>query len=130
MLSEENDEIFLKRMDDVQNSRFTRLCIDNKTRWRSDLKMGRAQLKNNCEINIHTFIYFLILIFNFCSAIVKRCLEIDECYDLILTNDDLTLLSDYVNLLKNFEVFTSYIQAENYPTMNSIILFRVEIIQK
>lgn len=72
----------------------------------------------------------VILCFNFRPAIVKRCLEINECYDLILNNDDLKLLSDYVDLLANFEVFTSYVQADSYPTMNSILLFRTEIIQK
>lgn len=51
-------------------------------------------------------------------------------YDLILNNDDIALLSDFVQLLSVFEVFTTYAQGKNYPTMNSVLLFREEIIQR
>lgn len=64
------------------------------------------------------------------ADIVKRCLEISGDYDLILNEDELEMLSNYVKLLEVFNVFTVYVQAKNYPTMNSILLFRSEIIEK
>lgn len=64
------------------------------------------------------------------TDIIKRCLEITGEYDLILKEEELELLARYVELLKVFEVFTVHVQARNYPTMNSIILFRSEIIDK
>lgn len=73
--------------------------------------------------------FFSVFLFDY-TAIVKRCLELYEFYDLILNSEDLALLSDYVQLLSLFEVFTAYAQGKNYPTMNSVLLFRTEIIEK
>lgn len=64
------------------------------------------------------------------ADVVKRCLELSEDYDLILNKKELEMLSDYVKLLDVFNIFTVYVQAKNYPTMNSIMLFRSEIIEK
>lgn len=64
------------------------------------------------------------------ADIVKRCLEITENYDLIPNEEEWELLARYVDLLKVFEVFTVNVQAKNYPTMNSIILFRSEIVDR
>lgn len=74
---------------------------------------------------------FVFFIFIRCFAdIIKRCLEVNGDYDLILNDDEIELLSDYVELLKVFEIFTVYTQGTSYPTMNSIVLFKSEIIEK
>lgn len=51
-------------------------------------------------------------------------------YDLLLSNEELELLGNFVELLEVFEVFTKFIQGEFYPTLNSIVLFRTEIINR
>lgn len=44
--------------------------------------------------------------------------------------DELSILEDLVELLEVFQIFTTYIQGEKYPTLNSVVLFRTEIIKK
>lgn len=61
------------------------------------------------------------------AACIKRCLEKMKSYELILTDDELQLLKDLVEILEIFEIFTVHVQEEYYPTMNSIVLFRSEI---
>lgn len=78
--------------------------------------------------------YLFLRIFNFHGRFlvdtIKRCLEITGDYNLILNEIELELLARYVELLKVFEIFTVHVQAKNYPTMNTIILFRSEIIER
>lgn len=77
---------------------------------------------------------FFLGIFIFSSLrfvdIIKRCLEITGDYNLILNEVEWELLERYVELLKVFEIFTVHVQARNYPTMNTIILFRSEIVER
>ncbi|XP_031639538.1 zinc finger BED domain-containing protein DAYSLEEPER-like [Contarinia nasturtii] len=70
-----------------------------------------------------------------CSAhfknadIVRKCLEQREEYDLILTRSEIKLLERLADVLDVFNTFTKYIQGNSYPTLNSLILFYVEIKQ-
>lgn len=66
----------------------------------------------------------------FSADIVRRCLEGRKKYNLILTNNELALTKDLIELLGIFEIFTVHIQGQTYPTLNSIILFRSEIKSK
>lgn len=50
-----------------------------------------------------------------------------EHYDLILTKNDLSLLDGLVDLLDVFNVFSSFIQGNSYPTLNTFVLFYAEI---
>lgn len=70
-----------------------------------------------------------LLYFNF-IVIVKKVLVKYGYYDLILSSGELELLDHFVELLEIFEDFTKYIQGESYPTQNSVILFRTEIIDR
>lgn len=81
-------------------------------------------LMNTIDVFVRCNIYFSRFQF---VDIIRRCLEITTNYELILSEDDLDLLFRYVELLKIFEIFTVYVQAKNYPTVNMVILFRSEI---
>lgn len=138
-LSDECEEFFRQSIQDAENSRFSGLCASNTTRWNSDSKMGKSYLKNKgvqcaMRIDLRVCIWNFRLIFYFFTRlitdIIKRCLEITGNYDLILNEDDWELLTRYVEILKVFEVFTVHVQARNYPTMNSMILFRSEIVDR
>lgn len=48
---------------------------------------------------------------------------------MILSRSELTLLGRIVEVLEVFNTFTKYIQGSSYPTLNSLILFYVEIKQ-
>ncbi|XP_055306784.1 uncharacterized protein LOC129571046 [Sitodiplosis mosellana] len=61
------------------------------------------------------------------SAIVKKCLEHHAAYELILSRSELALLGRIVEVLEVFNTFTKYVQGNSYPTLNSLILFYVEI---
>lgn len=50
-------------------------------------------------------------------------------YDLILSRSEVTLLGQIVDVLEVFTTFTKYIQGNSYPTLNSLVLFYVEIKQ-
>lgn len=62
-------------------------------------------------------------------GIIKKCLEHHAAYELILSRSELTLLGRIVEVLEVFNTFTKYIQGSIYPTLNSLILFYVEIKQ-
>lgn len=47
-----------------------------------------------------------------------------------MREDELEFLEDLVEVLEVFQIFTTYAQGENYPTLNSMILFHTEIIRK
>lgn len=57
-------------------------------------------------------------------------MEAVKKYDLILTEEDSNLLKDLVEIMEIFEIFNVHIQGQTYPTLNSIVLFRSEIISK
>lgn len=61
------------------------------------------------------------------TAIVKKCLEHHAAYDLILSRSELALLGRLVEVLEVFNTFTKYIQGNSYPTLNSLLLFYMEI---
>lgn len=60
-------------------------------------------------------------------GIIKRSLEKIEHYDYILTKNELSLLEGLVDLLDVFNVFTTFIQGNSYPTLNTFVLFYAEI---
>lgn len=53
-----------------------------------------------------------------------------ECYDLILSRQEIDLLNGLASVLKPFVDFTKLIQGVNYPTINLIPLFVTEIESK
>lgn len=62
-LADENNEYFRESFQNVENSHFSGLSLSNKTRWNSDLKMGKSQLKNNGKtIGFKTFVSVLSLL--------------------------------------------------------------------
>lgn len=77
---------------------------------------------------LDSYVYYFNL--NFSADIVKKCLEKNEMYSLILSEKQRKLLKDFVELLSIFEIFTKYVQGEYYPTLNTMILFRSEILEK
>lgn len=48
---------------------------------------------------------------------------------MILSRGEVTLLGKIVDVLEVFTTFTKYIQGNSYPTLNSLVLFYVEIKQ-
>lgn len=58
---------------------------------------------------------------------MKKILEESDDYDLILNRSELTLLEGMVELLEVFNVFTKFIQGQDYATMNTLALFHTEI---
>lgn len=103
----------------------------NTTRWNSLAKMGRSQLQHKGffhtnSSSVHsTYVFFLQLL-----DIIRRCLERNKEYDLIMRETEIKFLEDFVEVLEVFQVFTSYVQGDRFPTLNTLILFRSEIINK
>lgn len=62
------------------------------------------------------------------TGVIKKILEHTENYDLILNRSEIELLEGFANLLEVFNVFTTSIQAQQYPTMNVLALFYSEIL--
>lgn len=60
-------------------------------------------------------------------GIIRKILETTENYDLILSRAEIQLLEGFSKILEIFNVFTSSIQAQKYPTMNTLALFYSEI---
>lgn len=50
-----------------------------------------------------------------------------EKYDLIMNRNELSLLGGLVDLLDVFNIFTTFIQGNDYPTLNTFALFYAEI---
>lgn len=48
-------------------------------------------------------------------------------YDLILSDDDLALATDFVKVLKVFEKSTDLLQGTSYPTQNLSVFCYMEI---
>lgn len=64
------------------------------------------------------------------SSIIKKSLENIEQYDLIMNRNELALLDGLVELLDIFNVFTTFVQGNEYPTMNTFALFYSEIVDR
>lgn len=64
------------------------------------------------------------------SSIIKKALENMEQYDLIMNRDELQLLDGIIDLLDIFNVFTTFVQGNEYPTMNTFVLFYAEIVDR
>lgn len=79
---------------------------------------------------MQTPIFTLGFDFSKFADIIRRCLEKNKEYGLIMSEDELNFLRDFVELLEVFQIFTTYAQGEYFPTLNSMILFRTEIIKK
>lgn len=62
-----------------------------------------------------------------CVGIIKKLLQETENYNLILDRSELALLEGLVELLEVFNVFTKYIQGQDYPIINTLALFHSEI---
>lgn len=92
---------------DFDRNGFSGLKTLSNIRWGCVYKMATAY-KNN-------------------SSIIKTALERLEKYDLILNRREMVLLSGVIELLDIFNVFTTFIQANSYPTMNTFVLFYAEI---
>lgn len=43
---------------------------------------------------------------------------------------EITFLEDFVEVLEVFQVFTSFVQGDRFPTLNTLILLRTEIKNK
>ena len=54
-------------------------------------------------------------------------LQETENYDLILNRSELGLLEGLIGLLEVFDVFTKFMQGQDYVTINTLALFRTEI---
>lgn len=60
-------------------------------------------------------------------GIIKKVLEKIEKYDLILNRNELSLLCGLVELLDVFNIFSTFMQGNTYPTLNTFVLFYAEI---
>lgn len=68
-------------IDETINSRFSGLAKDSKTRWNSDLKMARAQLKSNgkeliCVPNVFGFLFSYLNFKQMSSNVVSRSMAV------------------------------------------------------
>lgn len=61
------------------------------------------------------------------KSIIKKGLENLEKYNLIMSPDEQALLSGLVELLEIFEIFSTFSQGNEYPTINTFVLFYTEI---
>lgn len=57
-------------------------------------------------------------------------MEKNEFYDFILNVEESILLGGLVELLEVFNIFTTYIQSNQFSTLNMLVLFREEIKSK
>lgn len=73
---------------------------------------------------------FYIAYVRYFTDVVKKCLEKHQLYSLIVSEKQKVLLKEFVELLSTFEVLTKYAQSEYYPTLNTMLLFRSDIIEK
>lgn len=64
------------------------------------------------------------------SSIIKKALEKMEKYDLIMNRNELALLDGVVELLDIFNVFTTFMQGNEYTTINTFVLFYAEIVDR
>lgn len=60
-------------------------------------------------------------------GIIKVALQKLEKYDLIMNRKELALLDGVIDLLDVFNVFTTFMQGNQYPTINTFVLFHTEI---
>lgn len=60
-------------------------------------------------------------------SIIKKALENMEQYELIMNRNELQLLDGIIELLDIFNVFTTFVQGNEFPTMNTFVLFHSEI---
>lgn len=63
-------------------------------------------------------------------GILKKMLEQTENYDLILNRSELALVAGLIEILEVFNVFTKFMQGQDYATINMLAIFRTEIDDK
>lgn len=64
----------------------------------------------------------------FISDIVKRVLEKVQCYDKILTIEELESAEAVIDVLEFFEKTTTTLSGSEYPTLSIAVLMKLEII--
>lgn len=64
------------------------------------------------------------------SSIIKKALETMEHYDLIMNRKESELLDGIVDMLDIFNVFTTFVQGNEFPTINTFVLFYTEIVDR
>lgn len=94
-------------------------CVDNNHNDFNGLK-ALSNIRFGC-------LYKLSKSYNDNASIIKKALESLEKYDLIMNRDELALLTGLIELLEVFNIFTTYIQGNKYPTINTFVLFYIEI---
>lgn len=81
------------------------LKLDVKTRWHSVLIMIRSLLTQSRNV-------------------INLMLHKTEHSDLILTNNDVQLLKEFLAFLQHFQVITSIFSGDEYATLNYYLVFR------
>lgn len=72
--------------------------------------------------------YLMLFVYHsFFLGIIRKLLEQTENYDLILSRAEIQLLEGFSKILEIFNVFSTFIQAQQYTTMNMLALFHSEI---
>lgn len=71
-------------------------------------------------------IYILVKFHRDYLGIVKKCLQDNERYELILNVNETCLLSHLVDLLEVFQTITKFIQGDSYATHNLLPVFYTE----
>lgn len=64
------------------------------------------------------------------ASIIRKALEKMEKYDLIMNRNELALLDGVIEMLDVFNVFMTYMQGNEYTTINTFVLFHTEIIDR
>lgn len=82
-----------------------------------------------CEWNlfVDNLFTFSFIRHNKNVGIIRKAFEDMGKYNYILTTSEMTLLHGMIELLDIFNVFTVYVQGDQYPTMNTMALFYTEI---
>lgn len=97
-------ELF-NRLND--NSQMTSLKNDNITRWNSTLLMLESVVKN--------------------KKIIEQCLQSLRKYDFILEDDEIEKCEEMVAVLRTFVDATDFLQGQKYPTLNTVLIFLIDI---
>lgn len=71
-------------------------------------------------------IYLMVKFHHDHMGTIKKCLQDNERYELILGPDELTLLANLVGLLEVFHTITKFIQGDSYATYNLLPIFYSE----
>lgn len=118
-----------------ESGSFTGLKSLSMVRWCCIYKLVKCFLEHLSKDFVHIYFVFLentheILhaLCTFFLGVIRKILEETENYDLILNRSEIDLLHGLCSILEVFNVFTKSIQAQEYPTMNVLALFRAEIL--